>query len=656
MKFSYALIKKLIPQAPTQKKLSEELNLHSFEVEEANGDLLDIKIPANQYSAMGSHIGIAREVSAIFNIPFKNPATKVYKSPIKKNLIKINIQEPKLCFRYVARVFDFNSIGDSSPEIKKILNTCGINSINAVVDIMNLVMLETGQPLHSFDASKLKGNINVRLAKKGEKMETLDKKLQELDPSILVIADDNSPLAIAGIKGGISSGVTYDTKRIIVEAASFDQVSIYKSSRLLKLQTDASARFSHGISEALVDIGINRATELLLQAGGKFIDEARAGNEKIYEEIIPFYPRDFEKLIGMPVDLSKAKYYFKILGFEINPSKKKGGIDVVIPAWRNDIQCEEDLCEEIIRFIGYDKLEKKAPVFAVQGVEEDDIFLLEDKVRKIFPTLSLDEVYNNSFYGDADIKNEKFNFLFGENSSNVQMINPSSEELKYLRKSLIPLLFEDYEKNAHNFESVRIFEIGKVFGLVSNKPKEKYSLGIFISAKKDNSLILELKGIVDELFKGIGIVDFDFVPEDGEIKVQIDDNLVGMLGTEKLKHGEICAFGEFDFEKMISETEEAREYIPIKKFPSTMRDVSVLVSKDIKIGDIIQRIQDTDINIIENVDLIDEYEDESLRGKQSLTFRIVFQADDRTLKDSEVNEEMDKILKILRSEFYAEIR
>ena len=656
MKFSYTLIKKLIPQAPSQKKLTDELNLHSFEIEEASGDLLDIKIPANQYSAMSSHIGIAREVSAIFNLPFKNPATKIYKPPAKKNLIKINIQEPKLCFRYVARVFDFESIGDSSPQIKKILNTCGINSINAVVDIMNLVMLETGQPLHSFDASKLNGNINVRLAKSGEKMETLDKKVQELDSSILVIADNNSPLAIAGIKGGILSGVTYDTKRVIIEAASFNQVSIYKSSKLLKLQTDASIRFSHGISPALVDIGMNRATELILQAGGKFIDESRAGNEKMYEEIIPFYPKDFEKLIGMSVELSKAKYYFKALGFKINPSKKEGGIDVVVPAWRNDIQNPEDLYEEIIRFIGYDKLEKKAPIFAIKPIEEDDVFLLSDKVRKIFPTLSIDEVYNNSFYGDQELKNEKFNFLFGKESSNIQLINPSSEELKYLRKSLIPLLFENYERNAHYFESIRIFEIGKVFGLVSGKTKEKYSLGILISSKKDNSLILELKGIIDELFKEIGIVDFDFIPDVDVIKIQIDGKLVGALGTQKLKHGEIQAFGELDFEKLILETEEGREYIPIKKFPSTMRDISVLVSKDIKIGDIIQKIEDEDVEIIENVDLIDEYQDESLIGKQSLTFRIIFQANDRTLTDSDVNNEMEKILKILRFEFNAEIR
>ena len=177
-----------------------------------------------------------------------------------------------------------------------------------------------------------------------------------------------------------------------------------------------------------------------------------------------------------------------------------------------------------------------------------------------------------------------------------------------------------------------------------------------ISSKKDNSLILELKGIIDELFKEIGIVDFDFIPDVDVIKIQIDGKLVGALGTQKLKHGEIQAFGELDFEKLILETEEGREYIPIKKFPSTMRDISVLVSKDIKIGDIIQKIEDEDVEIIENVDLIDEYQDESLIGKQSLTFRIIFQANDRTLTDSDVNNEMEKILKILRFEFNAEIR
>jgi phenylalanyl-tRNA synthetase beta chain len=668
MKFSYSLIKQLLPKVSPAKTLASKLNLYSFEVEEASGDMLDIKIPANQYSAMASHIGIAREASAIFKVPFKNPVKTIVNLPAGKGLVKVKIEEPILCPRYSARVFNLKRVGDSSAEIKKILRTCGINPINAVVDIMNLVMLETGQPLHAFDAEKIKGSIHVRRARKGEKIETLDKKIQQLDSSILVIADDESALAIAGMKGGFSSGVTKATKRIVVEAANFDQGSVYKASQSLKLITDASIHFSHGISPALVDIGLDRATELLIKIGARLIDSASAGSAKIGDEIIDFDPAGFEHLIGVPAPMADVKRYFTALGFnfELTPKKKKNLLRVRVPAWRNDIENPEDLYEEAARLMGHNELPKRAPVFSIQPAYEDDSFLLKDKIRNILSGLGMNEVYNNSFYGAAEAKNEKFSLMFGNATARVEVLNPVSEDLKFLRKSLMPLLFANHESNARYFDDMRLFEVGKVFGTTARPDgagligaggsEEKLALGICIAAKKDRALVLELKGIIDELLGGLGVGDFSFVPEGNGMRVEADHVVFGMIGTDALKHGWVCAYAELDLEKTLTLTEEEREFIPLKKFPSVMRDVSVLVGRDVRIGDIIHEIEDVDIKLIENVDLIDEYKDEVLGGKQSITFRIIFQADDRTLTDDEVNSEMEKISQALYSRFHVEIR
>ena len=203
---------------------------------------------------------------------------------------------------------------------------------------------------------------------------------------------------------------------------------------------------------------------------------------------------------------------------------------------------------------------------------------------------------------------------------------------------------------------MRIFEIGKVFGMAPQKPEEKLALGILVAAKKERKLILELKGAVDELLGELGVGDFSFVPEGDEMRVEADHSVLGVIKTETLKHGWECAYAEFDLDKTLASTEEGREFVPLKKFPSVTRDISVLVGRDARIGDVIQEIEGVDFELIENVDLIDEYKDEALGGRQSITFRIIFQGADRTLTDDEVNREMEKISVALHARFGAEIR
>lgn len=652
MKFSYSIVKKLLPKVPPIKKLAEALNAYSFEVESVKGDTLEIKLPANRYSDAGSHIGLAREAAAISNLQFKNPVKTLVNLTSGRGLIKVKVQEPALCPRYSARYFELKNNGTSPTWIKKALAACGAQSISEVVDIMNYAMLVTGQPLHAFDADKLHGSIVVRKAKRGETMTTLDNRHVELNENVLLIADERQPLALAGIKGGKAAEVTKATKRIVVEGANFNYVNIWQSARSLKIQTDASARFSHDLSPALVDLGLDLATELLKASGAKLADSQDVYPRKAGEKVIAFNAADYKKLIGAEVDPKTAKKYFTVLGFEFDGKK------VRVPAWRMDVESFEDLAEEIARFEGYQKLKSAAPEVAIKPAEEDEEFEFGEKAKNFLVRLGQTEVYNSSFIAEAEAKEFQPTF-FGSDAKAVELENPISEDKRYLRKTLFPLLLKNIEENARYYDSIKIFELGKVFASSLGKIKEKMVLGIAIAGKKNPSCILELKGSVDELLKSFGITDFYFEEIKNELRVWSGKDVIGILRffsePKKLKSWQAAA-AELDAEHILKIAEEAHEFRPLPKYPEVVRDISVVVDGLVRIGSIVQEIAGVKKEWIEHVDLADEYTDEKFGHKQSLTFRIVFRAEERTLSDEEVNKEMQEITSLLKRKFQAEIR
>lgn len=689
MKFAYSLIKRFVPKAPAKKAVAEALSFHSFEAENAQGDLLEINLPPNRYSDAASHIGIAREVAAVSGLKFKNLLKAIINPPENKGFIDIEVRSQKLCQRYAARYFELRpGIGESPKWMKEVLITCGIKPVNRIVDIMNYVMLETGQPLHAFDVDKLEGGgkrrgskkIVVRKARKGEKIATLDGQKFVLDSETLVIADERKAVAVAGIKGGQNSGVNEKTKRIIVEAANFDPVSVYRSAKRFKLNSDASARFSHGLSPVLVQLGLDRATEFLLKEKAWLLDSVDVYPKPAHDEVVEFSPARYKEVLGTSIDPKKAEIYFKALGFAIEPQVRKRVRDpsaflVRIPAWRTDVSNPEDLLEEVARFYGYNKLKSAAPFISVSPAHQEDVVTLRDKVRSILVGLRLDEVYNSSFVSEhhppvriSPLTPRKFQI--------VELENPISEDKRYLRPSLLPLLLKNVEGNSRFYDTIRIFEIGKVFSQTKRGVKEELSLGVSLARKKAPKLVLEMKGLVDELMRGLGIGDFSIIEREGVLRVEVDHHVLGFLGHTALDKGWTAAFGEFDLDKVIGFTEEAREFIPLKRFPAVVRDISILVGNDVRIGDVVQEIQLVNQTLIENVDLVDEYIFESdgkspspkvsagAKGfggqvggpRQSLTFRIIFQAEDRTLTDEEVNLEMEKINSVLRKKFRAEVR
>jgi len=635
MKFSYAFIKKLVPQAPAKAKLIDGLNMKAFETEPLPGDAFEVKLSPNRYSDAASHWGIAREAAAIFNLKTKIEDKRIVNFPEDKGLLKIKVLDKKLCPRYAGRLFELKKVGSSPQWMKKILDSCGLRPINGVVDIMNYVMLETGQPLHAFDANEIEKGIIVRNAKNKEEVTSLDGVKYHLDEKDIVIADNKGPLAIAGVKGGKRAEVYKNTKRIIVEAANFDQVSIYKTMKKLPLVTDASLRFSHGLNPRLAIVGIDRATILLRNIlGAKLLDSMDVSAKLPGKKVIEFDVDKFNKFIGLNLDKKSAITYLKRLGFIIRDSKKTNSFLVEPSVLRDDINIFEDLAEEVVRLCGLNELKSLPPVVGLHPAEVQDDVVLKNKIRKILVGFGFSEVYNYSFVGQKD-------------KDSLELENPISQDKKYLRISLSLVLKGNLRANSKDFGNIRIFEVSRVWSTKG----ESLHLGI---ALKEEDALLHLKGVLSHLLEGVGLVEILMRPDGkNHLLIESDHDIFGSI--EVVHKGEAVA--EINLDNLVKLTLGENEYHPLPKYPAVMRDISIVVPTEVRVGEVMEVIDNLSLKDVEDVDLIDYFE--KFGGdpkKKSLTFRIVFRSGEKTLRDGEVDTEFAKVSRALTNSLKAVIR
>lgn len=656
MKYSFSLIKKMVPELKSPKDFLEKFNTYGFEVESIEGDAVEIKLPANRFADASSHWGIAKEVAAIWNTRVKFPEKFSVNVP-QKGTLAVKVEEPGTCPRYAARRFKIEK-NTSSPEwMQETLKTCGLRPINLVVDIMNYVMLEVGEPLHAFDAAKLHGDkekkIIIRRAKQGEKIQTIDEHHHTLDKDILVIADHGHPLAIAGIKGGKSSEVAHGTTEIIVEAAYFEPVNIWKSAEKLKLKTDASVRFAHGLHPELVGIGIERASALLRElAGATLLDSAEFYPKKAGVEIIGLDPKRLNSVLGTSLDIKATTSYLKRLGFSVKPGKK-GQLLVEVPILRTDVTLEEDVIEEVARIYGVANIAPEPPVSVMKPSEYDDAVKLKDTARAILTALGTSEVYNYSFLSKKEAETQFFPTMLHELT---ELENPLSEDRQYLRPSLLPGIVKNLESNFRFFDEVRVFEVGNVFRAEQGKIKEDTRLAIGLASKKEPTF-LELKGILDELIERIGLTDYLMKPVGEYLVVETDHSVLGYAKPIALEKKQKGAIAELDLDKLEKLVEGEKEYEPLPKFPGITRDVSLFVNREVRVGDLLEAINAVPTKYVDDVDMVDFYEDpDQSKKRKSITFRIVFQANDHTLTDKEVGDEFQAILKELQDKLQVEVR
>lgn len=649
MKFSYKLINKLLPKIGSQKDLVEVLNNYSYETENLGEDVFDVKLPANRFSDSASHIGIARELSVISDLNFKFSPAFLFKTETKADF-KVKVVAKDVCLRYMALRFDGVKVTDSPHWIQDILRDCGLKPINNLVDIVNFVMLLTGEPMHVFDFDKLEGKeIVVRRAKKGEKILTLDEEEISLNEDVLVIADSKRPVAIAGIKGGWETGVDKNTKRILIEAANFEPSLIYKTYKKIGLPTDAALRFSHNLSLNLPPWALYEAAKLFKQiAGGKIkgIYDSDGYKEVKERKLIKFDIKKFNSFIGTDLNEKRAFVFLKKLGFE----KANGGLWKA-PHFRLDIKNEEDLFEEVARLYGYNLIKPQPPYFYLQEVEENKEVDLKEKITRVLVNLGFWEALTYSFISEKDVETSGL-----EKNDLWKVENYISEEFKYLRPTLLINLKKTALNNLKFTDSVKFFEIGNVFRKSDGKSKkEQFSLGIISVSKKENCF-LETKGVLGKLLEEIGIKPL-FEEKNGflEIKNQ-KGKVLGELRYQKEENYHISV-AEIYLEDILGIEKIEREFCPLPKFPLVYRDISFLIDRNFKVGEVIKAISKVDVKHIEEIDLIDEYFDEKLgKNRQSLTLRVVLNPQDHTFSGEEIDLLVKKITDALVNNFAAEIR
>jgi len=498
-----------------------------------------------------------------------------------------------------------------------------LRPVNSVVDVMNYVMLEVGQPLHAFDAEKVEKGILVRRAKKGEKMTTIDGTRLTLEENDLLIADGKKPLALAGIKGGHGSEIETKTRAIIVEAANFEPTGIYRTSRRLNLFTYASARFGHRQSPELVEIGMGRALVLLADiCGAELVDTLDLYPKKPGRRLLSFDLEKFNRLTGLNLESKIVSGLLRRLGLNV---AKEGLIE--IPPLRLDLNIFEDLVEEASRIYGLENIKVKAPVVSLLPPEDDGAVTMKEKIRAALVALGFDEVYNYSF---ASLE-----------KGAVALENPISREKEALRTTLLSGLRKNIEDNSRFFGDIRIFELGKVFSAAA----EEWRLGLAQRLPKTKAAGLrELKGAVESLLRSIGLTDFFFLPEGERIRIESDHQVIGYLDFSGGP-----ALAELNVDRLIKLAEGEAEYLPLSPYPAIERDISLHLPPDRPVSEILEAIDQAKIKNLADVDLVDYSGKGELRPDVfSLTFRLVFQSDRRTLSDEEVNREMAKIIQVLK--------
>lgn len=688
MIFSYSWLQSFFKdRLPSPNELAKILTLHSFEVEEVrrlgNDWIFDIDVTANRAADCFSHLGMARECGASTRLRMKNQESKIKENARTniKQFVQVKIRNSRDCPRYSGRAVIGVKVKPSPKYIQERLKSCGLDLINNIVDAANYMMLETGQPLHAFDFDKIKRvktkskfqdfdgikEIIIRRGKDGEHIDALDNKRYKLDKDILVIADSKEPLAIAGVKGGKNTAINNETKNIFLEAANFNPILIRKTSRKLGLKTDASFRFEHGMDPNATVLAIDKLAELIQKIAGGEIVKGRIDiyPKKTLAKKVKFNLEEAESLLGIKISKNEVIKIFEALGFEVK------GEQVKIPTWRPDIIRNEDLTEEIGRIHGYEKLDTVFPKLALLPTQRNEEVVWQDRIKDILKGAGFFESYNYSFI------NKKVGDYLGKGL--VALENPFSEQFYYLRPNLLINLLNNIDYNSRYLQKekeLKIFELGTVFKKKGEKIEEKRMLTGILTGTQEDFYIL--KGVVDSLLQGLGIADkfydnYQATSNDSEqflwnssksaeIKIsgQREVGFLGELSSKilfKLGIKETVAAFEIDFNKLVKLCSEEREYQAISKFPSAVRDIAILVPPQVRVADVLNKINIAGGELIQDIDIFDIYEGKELPdGKKNFAFHIIFQAGDRTLSSKEIDNLFQKIIKTLEKNFNWEVR
>jgi len=625
MKVSYNWLQTYFEKPlPSPEKLAELLTLNVFEIEgieKVDDDaVLDVKVlPDRAYYAL-SHEGVAREISLLTDLE-KQPISATmrfdkYDDPLDPP--SITVLEPELCQKYVGVRIENISVGKSPELISKKLETIGQRSINSIVDILNYVLFDMGQPLHAFDADKMKGSITVRKAKKGEKMTTLDGKDLTLEDWMLVVADDEGPLALAGIKGGNKAAVTESTKNIILEAANFNPALIRKTSNAVGIKNDSSKRFENAVPASFTGLGAHYASALIRDANEQareslFQEVGVDFHENLDDYYVTFTVDYVQEILGMPISTSDIKRIIEKMGFTIH-SEMKGTFRIYINPPYKDLLLLPRLVGEIGRIYGYEKIPATTLPKSTSKPKVNKIFYWTEKIKDILIEHGFSEVMTYSLQSKGE----------------VELANALASDKGYLRANLERGIKESLELNARNadllgLEQIKIFEIGRVF----TKEKGEYpsfALGIKNIKKQKRKESEELQETIRKISEALGVQGLEGKLTENVFEANLDEYLESL---PEPKPGEL-----------FKTTVGHKKYEPISSYPFAVRDIAVFVPENISEKEVEKIIIEKSGKLLVRKKLFDVF---TKNQKTSYAFRLVFQSHEKTLTEDEINTVMKKI-------------
>lgn len=662
----------LPPEAKIGQAFAEHLG-------RSGGDVIyDLEVTPNRPD-LNSVIGIAREISALTGNPLRLPEITERSIEQKaETLVRVEIGEAELCPRYVARVVKGVRVGPSPDWLKRRLEQTGIRSINNVVDVTNYVLMEVGQPLHAFDLHLLGAEADglrtvvIRRAVEGEKFTTLDGQERTLTAEMLLIADRQRGIALAGVMGGLNTEINEQTHDVLIESATFKPQNIRATSKKLDLRTDASYRFERGADVEICDWASRRAAALIQQlAGGEILGGAvdvYPGKQPLKK--IPLRTRKTGELLGVDIPAAQQKEYLDRLGLAAQGAGN-GDLVAEIPTYRVDLKREVDLIEEIARLYGVDKLPATAPR-GIRGANDfDATFDKHAAVRRALVASGLFEAQGQTLISDSAVAGEA-----------IRLENPLSSDMNVLRPSLLPGLLDSLSHNArHQVGDARLFEIGRVFVKEGEKTREEWRVAFALTglravafwsgAEREAKVdAYDLKGVIEQLFDQLGLRGIQWQKNAGQSGLFVESaalalgkaslgeaGLVNPMLARRLDLRDAVYAAELSLDLLLARSQSARTFKPLAAFPAVRRDVAMLVAEDVGYDRLQTAVRQAKAAHLESFELFDIYRGTGIApGRKSMACAFTYRGADRTLTEAEVNAAHEKLVAQLRTDLAAEVR
>lgn len=607
-----------------------------------------------------SHIGIAKELSAILKTNFETPESKTTLTPTQDLPLEVEVKNTDICKRYTAITIKDVEIKDSPLWLQNRLLSVGIKPVNNVVDATNYVMLDIGQPLHAFDYDKIDSKkIIVRGSKNKEELITLDGEKRELGKDHVLITDPDKIIALGGIMGGVNTEIEDETKNIVIESANFEMFNLRRTTRELGLRTEASARFEKGLDPNLTIKALENAIELIQElAGGEIASEVKDVYPKVVqEEVIDFDVKDIPRLLGVEIPKDNVMEMLRSLQLKVedeNPTNTK--IRITAPTFRRDLHIKEDVVEEVARIYGYDKFKPTLPKKSLKPAPLNYKREFDKLTKQSLVSLGYSEIYTYSFVGE-----KLYTDTLLDINDCIKLKNPISPDLEYLRTDLIPNILEKIKFNLSNYSNIKIFEISKVIYKDLNEeklPEQPKKIAIALTAEREgDELFLRLKGSLEELFAKLNIDQKVKYKKSDKInylhpyinaEIISEDHILGNIGIvhpkvlKNLKIDQKIAVAQLDFATLHKLSKRYKTYEKVVKYPTVERDFSFWFDQDVTISQIKESLEKTKIQELKDVEIIDIFKKED---KKSIAIRVVLQSDTSTLEQEEIKNITEKIVK-----------